>query len=681
MSEQSELQFSDLVRELPDKRVVKSGDLKRLIARLNKLALIMQASRSLMGSVDVKKLLSEVLSKARIVMNADKASIFMIDEARGEIFASVTLDGSEIRLPRGTGIIGFVADSGETVNIPDAYEDPRFSRDNDIKINYRTRAILCMAIRNQHNHITGAIQLLNKIDGDFFTHEDEEMLTAFTAMVGVCLENARAYEELAAEKDSLEDKVAERTVELAMAKAETDQILQAVEEGLFLLFQSGEKFIIGASHSGALNNIFEQPELRSKNFITAISAFVDQAVVDKTKLFIELMFDGTKKQAVLLKLNPLAMVKASYAESGKQKYLRFSFNRVADGARVDHLMVTVSDISHEIALQEKLKRTEEENRRHMELLLAILQSEPATLAEFLDDLDQDLIESHKLLEEAQKADVPGRRNLLTEAFRVTHSVKGNSSLLNFQSLTTLAHSIENAIDDLLTGEEIKAERIVEIAPQLTELSRLSEELRSWLSKIATFQTALTSEKKTDFLLRTLQTALAKAAESQNKQIHFDTENFSTEKIPAAMRKPVKEILMHLVRNAAIHGIEPAADRQDLGKAPQGRVALRAEIHNGALTIVLEDDGRGIDGEGIAQKLLAENQITAAELSQMDIQQKLRLIFRAGASTLNSVSEFAGRGMGMNIVEENARKLGAELQVETAPQKFTRFTFVFANRGG
>ena len=72
---------------IPERRFVRAGDVKRLVSRLNKLSLVMQVSRSLMGAIDVKKLLSEILNKARIVMNADKASIFMIDEARNEIFA------------------------------------------------------------------------------------------------------------------------------------------------------------------------------------------------------------------------------------------------------------------------------------------------------------------------------------------------------------------------------------------------------------------------------------------------------------------------------------------------------------------------------------------------------------------------------------------------------------------
>lgn len=678
MSESHEVRFADLVQQLDGRKAVRAGDVERLVKRLNKLTLLMQVSRSLMGAIDVKKLLGEILSKARIVMNADKASIFMIDHARNEIYASVTLDGSEIRLPRGAGIIGFVADSGETVNIPDAYADPRFNRDNDDKTGYRTKSILCLPIHNQRSEITGAIQVLNKLDGSVFDHEDEELLVAFAAMVGVCLENARAYEELAAERNSLEDRVVERTMELAVAKAETDRILNAVEEGLFLLYKSDQNYIIGASHSSALGTIFEQTELRSKNFLQTISTFVDKSLIEKTNLFLELMFTPNKKQAVLLKLNPLVTVKANYKESGKQKYLRFRFDRVMDKvkegepARVDHLMVTVSDISHETELQEKLERTEALNRRHMELLLAILQSEPATLTEFLSDMNMDLDHANQLLRE-EAGDAANRRNTLLDVYRIVHSVKGNSSLLNFAMLTEIAHKLETKIDLIISHREITDADLSAVAAGLDDLGELSEELRSWLQKIAVFQEAISSGKKVDFLVRTLTNSLEKAAVSQNKHVVLDSSWFDPAGIRSEIRKPLKDMLLQLARNSAIHGIELPAERIAAGKSEEGSVILRSEIHNGAVRIVLEDDGRGIDTGLLGQKLIEQNRITAEELAAMTAEQKLNLIFMTGVSTHQGVSEFAGRGMGMSIVEESAKEIGAKISVESERGKYTKFT--------
>lgn len=677
MSETQKFNHSELIQDIDRNPVASSMDLNRLVNRLNKLTLVMQVSRSLMGAIDVKKLLSEILAKARIVMNADKASIFMIDHARNEIFASVTLDGSEIRLPRGAGIIGFVADTGKTVNIPDAYHDARFNRDNDVKTGYLTRSILCMPIRNQLGEITGALQVLNKLDGSAFDLEDEELLTAFSAMVGVCLENARAYEELAAEKNSLEDRVVERTMELALAKAETDRILHAVEEGLFLLYKSGEKYIIGEGHSAALGSIFEKAELRSKNFIQTISSFVDLSLIDKITLFLELMFTANKNPAVLAKLNPLALVKATYPESGRQKFLRFRFDRILDDASlgktavVDHLMVTVSDISHEVELQQRLERTEAQNRRHMELLLAILQSEPATLTEFLADMNIDIDHARELLRD-HASDQASRRNMLLDVYRVVHSIKGNSSLLNFATLTEIAHKLETTIDVQIAQAQVSLADLEAVESGLKDLAGLSEELRDWLQKIAVFQGAMSAQTKVDFLVRTLQNSLEKAASSQDKKIQLDTTNFDPSAIDPLRRKPIKDMLLQLVRNSAIHGIEADAERVAKGKPAQGKIVLRSEVLAGSLTLILEDDGAGINTARVGQQLREQGRISEQELSAMSEREKLKLIFYTGVSTHQGVSEFAGRGMGMSIVADGATQIGADISVESELGHYTRF---------
>jgi HPt (histidine-containing phosphotransfer) domain-containing protein len=683
----SEIEYSQIVQGIPERRFVRAGDVKRLVNRVNKLGLIMQVSRSLMGAIDLKKLLGEILSKTRVVMNADKASIFMIDEERSEIFASVTLDGSEIRLPRGAGIIGHVADTGDVVNIPDAYADARFNRDNDLKSGYRTKSILCMPVSNQNNQIIGAIQILNKLDDHEFTHEDEELLAAFTGVIGVCLENARAYEELEAERNSLEDKVAERTIELAMAKAETDQILQAVEEGLFLLYQSGDKFIIGAGHSQALSHIFEQRELRSKNFLGAIEQFLDAATLEKTRTFLELMFDPSKKQTVLLKLNPLANARAKFVASKREKFLRFHFSRVLNEnatsgpggqtrAAVDHLLVTVSDISNEVALQQKLERTEAQNRSNMELLHAILQSEPATLAEFLHDMNLDLDLAKSYLHNFSVDATDLLRESLVHVYRIVHSVKGNASILDFRVLTEMAHSLEGRLDALIAQSVFDEVEIHMILMGLGELEALSGEISSWLGRIDVFHAALAREKKADYLLQSLQSAFAKALASQGKQAELDTAGFDAALIAAAVRKPVKDMLLQLVRNSAVHGIESPDRRAAVAKPAVGKVRLSTQKDGDCIAIVVEDDGAGIDTAAVADRLIEKGRITQEQFAEMSEQQKYALIFTSGLSTLHDASEYAGRGMGMSIASDSAERIGAQIVIESSLGNFTRFVISY-----
>ncbi|MFZ5628038.1 MAG: GAF domain-containing protein [Spirochaetota bacterium] len=644
-----------------------------LVRRMEKLGELVEASRSLMGAMDMHRLLTEILSKTRSVMNADKASIFLVDRERHEIYASVTLDGSQIRLPMGSGIIGHVAETGETVNIPDAYEDERFNPSNDTKTGYRTKSILCMPIRNPGNEITGAIQVLNRLDGDAFAAEDEELLAAFAGMIGVCLENARAYEELAAERNSLEERVVERTYELALAKAETDQILHAVEEGLFLLYRSGDRFVIGAGYSDALKRLFEQDELRSKDFLTTIAEFVPAESVDKTKVFLELMFDAGKNAAMLAKLNPLELVEASI---GGTRHLRFRFTRSmrknsqGEAKRaVSHLLVTVSDATQEIALQRKLARTEAENRLHTELIRTILQSDPVTLAEFLQDLETDLEAARDGLDAAAHGN-PGELEVL---FRVIHSIKGNASILEFVLLASRAHDMESEIDKQLKATDAGASGLARLRDMLSELEVLSKEVSDWLERIKTFNENFTRQSSGNYLQRALAKAFARAIDAEGKQARLDATAFDAGLVPGRFRKQVKDLLIQLVRNAAVHGIELPAAREHAGKPTMGSLRISSQKSAAQIVLTVEDDGAGIDAEALGAKLVARGSLSSAEFAAMPGADRLNLVFAAGVSRLSEATQYAGRGMGMSIVADALAQMGARLHTESEPGRFTRFT--------
>jgi signal transduction histidine kinase len=101
----------------------------------------------------------------------------------------------EIRLPIGKGIAGFVAATGETINIPDAYADSRFNPEIDKTTGYRTKTILCMPMKNKDGKIIGVFQLLNKPDGTF-TKEDEEFIDALSIHASIAIENAQLAQQM-----------------------------------------------------------------------------------------------------------------------------------------------------------------------------------------------------------------------------------------------------------------------------------------------------------------------------------------------------------------------------------------------------------------------------------------------------------------------------------------------------
>src|ERR1700722_11566676 len=99
-----------------------------------------------------------------------------------------------ISFPMDRGIAGAVATTGNRVNIPDAYKDSRFNQTMDKETGFRTRSILCMAIKNHRGEIAGVLQVMNKKDGTFH-EEDEKMLGAFCAQAAVAIENSRLFQQ------------------------------------------------------------------------------------------------------------------------------------------------------------------------------------------------------------------------------------------------------------------------------------------------------------------------------------------------------------------------------------------------------------------------------------------------------------------------------------------------------
>jgi len=149
------------------------------------------------AEIDLGALLNKVMSEATRMLNADRSTLFLNDEKKGELFSKVGmgLDAIVIRFPNHMGIAGAVFQSGQTVNIPHAYADLRFNPSFDKRTGYFTRSILCVPVINKAGKIIGVTQVLNK-RGGVFTHEDESRLRAFTAQVSIALENAKLFDDI-----------------------------------------------------------------------------------------------------------------------------------------------------------------------------------------------------------------------------------------------------------------------------------------------------------------------------------------------------------------------------------------------------------------------------------------------------------------------------------------------------
>ncbi len=132
-------------------------------------------------------------------------------------------------------------------------------------------------------------------------------------------------------------------------------------------------------------------------------------------------------------------------------------------------------------------------------------------------------------------------------------------------------------------------------------------------------------------------------------------------------------LIHLVRNAADHGIESPEVRRQLGKPEQGTITLNAFHRGNSIIIQVSDDGKGLDTERILKKALERNLITPSQAERMSRQEIFQLIFLPGLSTAEKVTEVSGRGMGMDIVKAKIEELSGTIDLDSVPGAGTTVT--------
>jgi CRP-like cAMP-binding protein/two-component sensor histidine kinase len=166
-------------------------------AQVDKLHLLIEATKTVNSTINSDELLGLILTAATTSIRADRGTLYLVDPVTNELWSKV-MNGTEvveIRMPMGKGLAGYVAKTGETVNIPDAYKDPRFNPEIDKRSGYKTHNVLCMPLRDKAGTIIGVFQLLNKRGGSF-TKDDEEFIQALSVHAAIALENARLVKEL-----------------------------------------------------------------------------------------------------------------------------------------------------------------------------------------------------------------------------------------------------------------------------------------------------------------------------------------------------------------------------------------------------------------------------------------------------------------------------------------------------
>nr|WP_135362727.1 chemotaxis protein CheA [Halosimplex halophilum] len=155
----------------------------------------------------------------------------------------------------------------------------------------------------------------------------------------------------------------------------------------------------------------------------------------------------------------------------------------------------------------------------------------------------------------------------------------------------------------------------------------------------------------------------------DKDVEFTIEGEDIE-LDRTILTEISDPLMHIIRNSLDHGIEPPAEREAAGKDPTGRVELRASRERDHVIIEVEDDGAGLDVEGIKRKAIEKGVRSSDEIEAMSDSAVYDLIFHPGFSTADEVTDTSGRGVGMDVVHDTVTQLDGSVSVDSTPGEGT-----------
>lgn len=261
----------------------------------------------------------------------------------------------------------------------------------------------------------------------------------------------------------------------------------------------------------------------------------------------------------------------------------------------------------------------------------------------------------------------------TETSTVPTGLASISSLSNFvrtdleklDRLISSTHALLRSTSDAL-GFAISQEQVSTQARE--ELRNLNEQIRNSFISLEDELINLRMVSLGPTLQRAARAGRA-AARAAEKEIFFEIVGTDL-RLDKVLADAMADSLVHLVRNAVDHGIESAEERVRTGKEKRGSVRIEAVSEGCQTRVRVTDDGRGIEPRVIAE---AATRLGILESDyQLDIERSLRLIFRPGFTTLESVSDVSGRGVGLDVVETAVEQVGGELRVSSKPMEGTTF---------
>jgi signal transduction histidine kinase len=522
---------------------------------------------------------------------------------------------------------------------------------------------------------------------------------------------------LAADFDSMRRTVKDYTERLEEMVAEKIQeikdILDNIEQGLFTVDLKGK---VNPDYALSTNAILDVPDTAKATLSELLRLTPAQEADWLDWLDMAAQRHASMRWDKLVRLCPVRELRLPDGGAG-ERIILVGYQKMFDRQkRLNKLMVLVQDVTDARRVERMIKEEKERHDNEVKAILGIVKH-AAFIPDFLDDVAARLRALSGQAHRAPGAAPAARAELAAAMARDLHTLKGTAATYGFEALSRLARDAETLLEDLrrpdhppADGEWASLARSIErMDASLSEIRGLVKSLtvagaeaavavpgpriRALKEAAAAWEAAWNGDShgpaadagralaracrsidyvRLDRLTERYRGMLQRVGERLGKKLEFRASPEALE-APPALFAALDEPLVHLLRNAADHGIEMEAMRLLHGKGGTGRITLSVESGEEAWEITVADDGQGIDGEALARKAVAKGLLSASAAAALSEDAKRELIFLPGLSSRDEATEISGMGVGMDAVAAWARSVGGSVAVASHAGQGTRIT--------
>jgi predicted ATPase/GAF domain-containing protein/tRNA A-37 threonylcarbamoyl transferase component Bud32 len=647
------------------------------------VASAIKATHAISSEVKAERLFAVLVQT--IIENAGAEHGYLIVKAEGSNELSVAAAASVAESPNprelpvaldhfqavAHELVRYVARTHETVVLDDARDDELYRNDPHI-VAESVQSVLCMPIVNQ-----GVLQAILYVENNAvsraFTPARVSLLRVIAGQAAISIANAHLY-------NHLEQKVAERTRELAERNREVAAMLNSLEQGVFTI---DERLAIEPRYSAHLERLLGVRTLVGRDCLDVLFAGseLDRPALDNMRAALEFSFGTSPIFADANRSHWVREFSRRVPTGDERRSFEIDWTPIADGNDcVVKILVAVRDVTLVKALHAKAAA----HARELDIVGQVL--------------DASLDQFRRLSAAARRALAHGRELFerevtaasRTETFRQLHTLKGNARMLGLDYLAQAVHAAEEPFDErygLQDGEARRAALLAGLDAVLASLDeydavcrqklgdvldpaqRESEEInRAVAQKLELVRAGSLDPAAAIAAIDRLFTragsvplaaivkssarvlpALARETEKLEPVVELEDAGVT---LRADVAAALGDALIHVFTNALDHGLEPAEERSQRGKPAQGTIRVSALRSSLATLVSVRDDGRGLAVDALRKKGAAtDSDEVAAER-----------VFASGVSTASGVTASSGRGVGLDAVRAALRNLGGDARV-------------------